>query len=1028
MKSKMGDRATRLQIEERRLIEALPLTGGIFFPTEAIPLAERVAGLKRVRAIYEWWWKREYAPRLRELRRQYAGKGRCFIIGNGPSLNRTDLTKLRDEVTFGVNGLFLKFDEIGFTPTFYVVEDHLVAEDRAQQINAIKGPLKLFPFHLAYCLDEGPDTLFFNHRPRPSLAGFEFSTDASRITYTGCTVTFTCMQLAFYLGFPEIYLVGVDASYEIPKTVERHDHYGVAVLDMQGDDPNHFHPDYFGKGYRWHDPQVDKMVAAYEEARRVTEARGVRIRNATIGGKLEVFERVDYESLFRPADGAGTISLFPRVLILDMTCLGSSSATGQIKKTLFTGWPEGRLAQVFASGHGRFGLYRGGAVPAALDDPSDPAEAIAWCRSFDPDVVYFRPHDHPVYFHEFALQAIDALGVPLVTHLMDDWPARAGAPGLAGNETLVRRLPEVLARSAVRLSICEAMSAAFETRYGVPFQAIANAVEPADWQTLDGERATRRAGTEPLLIRYVGGLADDMGLRSLMDVAEVVDELHEELGVRLEVHTTRTWKSKADTVFERSRGVFVHEAGISEEGYRRLLLGCHLLLIAYNFDARSITYVRYSMANKMPECLASGTPVLAYGPTALATIAYLAEHQVAEVVATRDPVLLQGAIRRLAADPDAAMALGTRGRAFAFERHGAAAVRERFHESLSEAAKRHGWASGVKPKSADDAGLIGCHPRSSHAHVDEAGLVGAVLAGVAGGVMLDVGAHHGNALSAFLKRGWSVYAFEPDPANRAELRSRFGDQPTLVIDARAVSDRVTAGMVFYASSESTGIGTLKPFRDSHRCEVATTTLHEVVEARGFTSIDFLKMDTEGYGLMVLRGVPWGRLRPRVVLCEFEDRKTGPSGYTFHDLAGYLVAQGYRVWVSEWHPVLRYGIRHDWRRLLPYPCHLGDPDAWGNFIAFREAADEKALAQAARMAIERPSPTRSIPWLPLMYQRSVPKVQRGVTKVKRRARALTNRTRAGLVAYLDGHHPDASAGLRAALGRLRAYRRLRNRLS
>ena len=133
MKSKKDDRATLLQIEERRLIEELPLRGEIFLPTQAVPVAERVAGLKRVRAIYEWWWKREYAPRLRDLRRQYAGKGRCFIIGNGPSLNRTDLTKLRDEVTFGVNGLFLKFEEMGFTPTFYVVEDHLVAEDRAQR-------------------------------------------------------------------------------------------------------------------------------------------------------------------------------------------------------------------------------------------------------------------------------------------------------------------------------------------------------------------------------------------------------------------------------------------------------------------------------------------------------------------------------------------------------------------------------------------------------------------------------------------------------------------------------------------------------------------------------------------------------------------------------------------------------------------------------------------------------------------------------------------------------------------------------
>ena len=733
MKSKKDDRAILLQIEERRLIEELPLRGGIFFPTEAVPVAERVAGLKRVRAIYEWWWKREYAPRLRELRRQYAGKERCFIIGNGPSLNRTDLTKLRDEVTFGVNGLFLKFEEMGFAPTFYVVEDHLVAEDRAQEINAIKGPLKLFPFNLAYCLDEGPDTLFFNHRPRPNPAGFEFSTDASRITYTGCTVTFTCMQLAFYLGFPEIYLVGVDASYEIPKAVERHDHYGVAVLDMQGDDPNHFHPDYFGKGYRWHDPQVNKMVAAYGEARRVTEARGVRIRNATIGGKLEVFERVDYESLFRPVDGAGMMSLFPRVLILDMTCLGSSSATGQIKKTLFTGWPEGRLAQVFAAGHGRFGLYRGGAVPAALGDLSVPAEAIDWCRSFDPDVVYFRPHDHPRYFHELALQAIDALGVPLVTHLMDDWPARAGAGGVFGSDRLTRRLPRLLERSAVRLSICEAMSSAFEARYGLRFQAIANGVEPAVWQALDGERAMRRAATEPLLIRYVGGLADDMGLRSLLDVAEVVDKLLGEIGVRLEIHTTRTWKAKADAVFGRSRGVSVHEAGISEEGYRRLLIGCHLLLIAYNFDARSIAYVRYSMANKMPECLASGVPVMAYGPMAIATVAYLVEHRVAEAVTTRDPALLETALRRFTGDPDYGRTLSDRGRAFAFERHPAKAVRERLHASLSEAASQHGFAPGVKPKSSDDAGLCGCHSRRARLTINEGALVAEVLSGTSGG-------------------------------------------------------------------------------------------------------------------------------------------------------------------------------------------------------------------------------------------------------------------------------------------------------
>ena len=357
---------------------------------------------------------------------------------------------------------------------------------------------------------------------------------------------------------------------------------------------------------------------------------------------------------------------------------------------------------------------------------------------------------------------------------MDDWPARAGARGLFGSDRLTRRLPRLLERSAVRLSICEAMSSAFEARYGLRFQAIANGVEPAVWQALDGERATRRAATEPLLIRYVGGLADDMGLRSLLDVAEVVDKLRGEIGVRLEIHTTRTWKAKADAVFGRSRGVSVHEAGISEEGYRRLLIDCHLLLIAYNFDARSIAYVRYSMANKMPECLASGVPVMAYGPMAIATVAYLAEHRVAEVVTTRDPALLETALRRFTGDPDYGRTLGARGRAFAFERHPAKAVRERLHASLSEAASQHGFAPGVKPRSSDDAGLCGCHSRRARLTINEGTLVAEVLSQTEGGIVMAVGARAHDTLAPFLTGGFTVHALAPDATTQAEPGDQDG--------------------------------------------------------------------------------------------------------------------------------------------------------------------------------------------------------------------------------------------------------------
>jgi hypothetical protein len=80
--------------------------------------------------------------------------------------------------------------------------------------------------------------------------------------------------------------------------------------------------------------------------------------------------------------------------------------------------------------------------------------------------------------------------------------------------------------------------------------------------------------------------------------------------------------------------------------------------------------------------------------------------------------------------------------------------------------------------------------------------------------------------------------------------------------------------------------------------------------------------------MVLKGLDLSQHDVGIILCEFEDRKTQPLGYSTHEMAQYLVDHGYSVYVSEWHPVVRYGGKHQWRMLKPYPCELEDPDAWG----------------------------------------------------------------------------------------------------
>lgn len=206
------------------------------------------------------------------------------------------------------------------------------------------------------------------------------------------------------------------------------------------------------------------------------------------------------------------------------------------------------------------------------------------------------------------------------------------------------------------------------------------------------------------------------------------------------------------------------------------------------------------------------------------------------------------------------------------------------------------------------------------------------------GCMIDVGAHIGEASARFAYHGWCVIAFEPDESNRKRLSAVLGNLPNVRVDRRAISDSVEQQAIFYRSQTFDGIGSLSPFHSSHhpgnRVDVITLThfFDELDESLLINNVDFLKVDAEGYDLHVLRGWPWSKFQPRLILCEFENEKTLPLGYDFNDLTAFLEQRGYRLIISEWYPLESYGGNHRWRRFVRYPCTLEDNNGWGNIFA------------------------------------------------------------------------------------------------
>lgn len=222
---------------------------------------------------------------IEKLRNKYQGK-RCFIVCTGPSLSFADLEKIKNEYSFGMNSIVKVLNQTDWKPTFYGIQDENVYEKLQGSIMAAniaeffvsdrlqldKKEAKIHSFHLD----------FYGHRFICERPRYKFSNDPSICVFDGFSITYSLMQIAIYMGFTEIYLLGCDCNYD------------------RDPDKQHF----VSSGHI--DPNASKMGRlqnlAFEEANDYAKKHNVRVLNATRGGKLETFERVSFDDLFNDGE------------------------------------------------------------------------------------------------------------------------------------------------------------------------------------------------------------------------------------------------------------------------------------------------------------------------------------------------------------------------------------------------------------------------------------------------------------------------------------------------------------------------------------------------------------------------------------------------------------------------------------------------------------------------------------------------------------------------------------------------------
>lgn len=218
---------------------------------------------------------------LTKFKGLHKGK-RCFVIGNGPSLRIADLETLqkKHEICFASNGIFCAYDKTIWRPDYYVISDFIRYKDSYNIIKEFSASgVFVRSFYNMLDMEYAPGTNIFNAIVKRDE--IEFSMDLAEGIFSGGTVTYHMLQIAAYMGFEKIYLLGVDFSFD----------------KLSGAGSNHFDPKYeeqFSvKDIFYH----DENLLAYQMAENFSRKNGFRIYNATRGGKLEVFERVNFDKL-----------------------------------------------------------------------------------------------------------------------------------------------------------------------------------------------------------------------------------------------------------------------------------------------------------------------------------------------------------------------------------------------------------------------------------------------------------------------------------------------------------------------------------------------------------------------------------------------------------------------------------------------------------------------------------------------------------------------------------------------------------
>lgn len=245
----------------------------------------------------------ESERKLRSFRNKYKGQS-AVVIGTGPSLRVQDLERLSGFITFGCNKVFLAFQETDWRPDFYTICDSVNAENFGGMISTqdFANSTIIHAALVRKYMPVGNGDIFYEYsRPITDIldkrkVNLNRGVSHLGIFSHGYSVNIDQIQLAYYMGFKKVYLIGVDFNYSLGDLTEEKSESGRVVVS--NGEQNHFHKDYHKIKGTYTVPKLDEQRLAYKILLDSFRKEGRHLINASRSSKLDVIPFENFEDIF----------------------------------------------------------------------------------------------------------------------------------------------------------------------------------------------------------------------------------------------------------------------------------------------------------------------------------------------------------------------------------------------------------------------------------------------------------------------------------------------------------------------------------------------------------------------------------------------------------------------------------------------------------------------------------------------------------------------------------------------------------